>query len=603
MLSLAVAVAVAAAPPSDDRLVLQAPNLHGQQGLLRTTSALVGGPTLGLSTRAFVTPDFLLPDLADANTFLEGTAVAGTSFFDVLELAVQLRAAANLNAGRAAAQASVGDLTTSLKAGTRLGLFAIAGSARVGLPTRSNKVGFDLGNLAATAELDTTFDLQEVGAPLRLHVDAGYTLRSARFAGEGTGNPYLLDGPDGALLALATQQWFHDTVQAGVGVEVPLPYVSPFVEVWYQTALGAADYDVVSDAWLTVTPGARVGVGGVRIDVALDLGLTGNAGGVAPDIKAAVEGQPLNPLWAARVGVSHAFDVGGGGGSAAAQARVEGCVTDAAGPVAGAAVALTVDGQPGPRLLVDDRGCWSLPVQGSAVVVAVSDDDHASASTQATVSPGQTTRADVVLTAQPRTAQLVGFVTNKDDEPVDAALEFLDDKGQRTTATAQRGAFDATVTPGRVRIVARADGYLLRGRDVVVDAGDRRAPALVLRKVPKKRSATLAADHVETTARVPFEFKTARLLSTSEYLLDEIADLLLSNAAVLLSIEAHTDVTEVADASDAKALTTARAKAVRDALIERGVDGTRLQAQGYGVTQPLGPNDPKNRRVEFVVVP
>ena len=130
----------------------------------------------------------------------------------------------------------------------------------------------------------------------------------------------------------------------------------------------------------------------------------------------------------------------------------------------------------------------------------------------------------------------------------------------------------------------------------------RRTHTFVMRKVPKKRAAVLTPAAIETTARLPFEFKKPRLQSTAGYLLDEVADILLSNPALRLSIEAHSDPSEIADATEAKVLTETRALAVRDALVELGVDSTRLESSGYGLTNPLAPNDPRNRRVEFVVV-
>ena len=54
-------------------------------------------------------------------------------------------------------------------------------------------------------------------------------------------------------------------------------------------------------------------------------------------------------------------------------------------------------------------------------------------------------------------------------------------------------------------------------------------------------------------------------------------------------------------------LAQARANAVRELLIKRGVDADRLQAVGYGDGRPLDkrPNADaraKNRRVEFIIV-
>ena len=46
---------------------------------------------------------------------------------------------------------------------------------------------------------------------------------------------------------------------------------------------------------------------------------------------------------------------------------------------------------------------------------------------------------------------------------------------------------------------------------------------------------------------------------------------------------------------------------MRAYLIEKGIEETRISSEGYGETQPIGPNDSeearaKNRRVEFEIV-
>ena len=292
MLPVLVLVVVAAAGPLDERLVLTAPNLNGHNGLVRTTSAL-SGPTgaglLGIDTRFFTAADFVLPDVADANTFVEGNAVAGFSLFNVAELAIASRAAANLNSARAQPATSVGDTSISLKGGYSFGLVAAAAHYRANFPTRANKVGFELENIGSTLGADVSVDLLQIDVPVRLHLNGFYTAQPGQLV-DGGEDKFLFDGPDGALLALATQQWFFDRAGGGVGVEVPLPYVTPFVEAWYQAAVLADGYDLASDAWLIVTPGVRAGFGGLRVNVAVDLGLTGNAGGAAPDAKQLFDG-------------------------------------------------------------------------------------------------------------------------------------------------------------------------------------------------------------------------------------------------------------------------------------------------------------------------
>jgi outer membrane protein OmpA-like peptidoglycan-associated protein len=65
----------------------------------------------------------------------------------------------------------------------------------------------------------------------------------------------------------------------------------------------------------------------------------------------------------------------------------------------------------------------------------------------------------------------------------------------------------------------------------------------------------------------------------------------------------HTD--NVGDAAANQALSEQRAASVRQALVERGIDGARLTAKGYGASAPVADNRSedgraKNRRVELV---
>jgi len=76
------------------------------------------------------------------------------------------------------------------------------------------------------------------------------------------------------------------------------------------------------------------------------------------------------------------------------------------------------------------------------------------------------------------------------------------------------------------------------------------------------------------------------------------------NPAYILNIGGHTDNVGKADMN--MKLSQDRADAVKAYLIEKGIDGSRLNATGYGSTQPVGDNKTDkgralNRRVEFKV--
>jgi len=73
-------------------------------------------------------------------------------------------------------------------------------------------------------------------------------------------------------------------------------------------------------------------------------------------------------------------------------------------------------------------------------------------------------------------------------------------------------------------------------------------------------------------------------------------------AGLSLTISGHTDNTGDADGN--LALSQARADAVREAILERGVSQAVVSAQGFGDTQPIADNDTEegkaaNRRTEF----
>ncbi len=74
----------------------------------------------------------------------------------------------------------------------------------------------------------------------------------------------------------------------------------------------------------------------------------------------------------------------------------------------------------------------------------------------------------------------------------------------------------------------------------------------------------------------------------------------------VLTVAGNTDAIGTARAN--QALSEARARAVIDALAQRGVDPRRLAAIGFGATRPIAPNDSNedralNRRVELALSP
>jgi outer membrane protein OmpA-like peptidoglycan-associated protein len=103
-----------------------------------------------------------------------------------------------------------------------------------------------------------------------------------------------------------------------------------------------------------------------------------------------------------------------------------------------------------------------------------------------------------------------------------------------------------------------------------------------------------------------FDTGKSTIQSRSFELLDEIASVILAHPEIKkIRIEGHTD----SDGSDIAnlRLSQARAEAVRDYLVSKGVDASRLDAAGFGESRPVADNTnaegkAKNRRVEFIIV-
>ncbi len=87
--------------------------------------------------------------------------------------------------------------------------------------------------------------------------------------------------------------------------------------------------------------------------------------------------------------------------------------------------------------------------------------------------------------------------------------------------------------------------------------------------------------------------------------LDRLADLVTRKSAKRVAIEGHTDADGSAALNDA--LSKARATAVADAMVARGVARERLDIAGYSFNRPVASNATDegkrlNRRVEMIVL-
>ena len=110
--------------------------------------------------------------------------------------------------------------------------------------------------------------------------------------------------------------------------------------------------------------------------------------------------------------------------------------------------------------------------------------------------------------------------------------------------------------------------------------------------------------------QVLFDSGKAQLRRSAHPVLDKVAKVLQDVPDQPVGVEGHTDNVPIKYSgwTDNKALAVARAQAVVEYLIGKGVDRRRLTAIGYGEEHPVAANDTvagrqKNRRVEIIILP
>lgn len=100
---------------------------------------------------------------------------------------------------------------------------------------------------------------------------------------------------------------------------------------------------------------------------------------------------------------------------------------------------------------------------------------------------------------------------------------------------------------------------------------------------------------------VTFDIGKATIRPESFPRLDSVVEYMTHKKSARIEISGHTD--NVGNAKTNKALSAKRAEACRDYLISHGIDGSRIDAVGYGDERPIAPNDTEegrqqNRRIE-----
>jgi outer membrane protein OmpA-like peptidoglycan-associated protein len=143
-----------------------------------------------------------------------------------------------------------------------------------------------------------------------------------------------------------------------------------------------------------------------------------------------------------------------------------------------------------------------------------------------------------------------------------------------------------------------APGYLFY--DTLLNTGQTAQQATIrIRLVPIEKGMVLQLRNIQ------FEYDSYELTESSNEALEALAQLMLINPTLRIELSAHTD-DQGSDRYNDK-LSTLRGESVASWLIQRGIEGERIESVGYGKRKPLVANDSEenraiNRRVEIKVL-
>lgn len=102
-------------------------------------------------------------------------------------------------------------------------------------------------------------------------------------------------------------------------------------------------------------------------------------------------------------------------------------------------------------------------------------------------------------------------------------------------------------------------------------------------------------------SEVLFAFDSSTIKPGGQAEISRVADVLKQYPQTTIRVEGHTDASGAEEYN--QDLSERRAQAVKNALVQQGVEDWRITAVGYGESQPISSSAAANRRVEIVIEP
>lgn len=190
-------------------------------------------------------------------------------------------------------------------------------------------------------------------------------------------------------------------------------------------------------------------------------------------------------------------------------------------------------------------------------------------------------------------------------EPLEATIEVVDNEKNEqiltSSSNSSTGKYLISLPSGKnYGIAIRVEDYLFHSENLNIP------PATEYQEIEKNIPLyKIEAGSKIVLANIFFDFGKSTLSPTSNSELDRVVNFLNTYSSVTIEISGHTD--NVGSLQANTRISTARAKAVVDYLIGRGIESARLKYVGQAFNFPVATNDTEegrqqNRRVEFKIL-
>lgn len=201
---------------------------------------------------------------------------------------------------------------------------------------------------------------------------------------------------------------------------------------------------------------------------------------------------------------------------------------------------------------------------------------------------------------------------DKDGTVTDDAQIIVTDNETRSVVGVYKpnkktGKYLIVLTPGKnYNVTYEAKGYLFKSENLLIPKSS--AFSSIKKEIilsPIKANESIVLNNVF------FEFNSASLSNDSKIELDKLFSLLANNPTINVEIQGHTD--SKGKNSYNKTLSQNRAESVKSYVINKGISGKRVKANGYGEKKPIALNENKdgsdneegralNRRIELKII-